>query len=121
MMKFARWMIRHPVAVIGANLLATVLLGYYALQIRVESSVASVLPADDPQVEYYAKVRKIFGSSDAAVVGVRAGDAFAVSTLEKIARVTDALAKIGGVSWVLSVTNVPDLTEDLYTKPRLLP
>jgi predicted RND superfamily exporter protein len=72
MNSFARWMVRHPLAVIGANLLVTLILGFYALRIRVEFSTASVLPADDPQVEYYAKVRKIFGSADAAVVGVRA-------------------------------------------------
>ena len=73
MMNFARWMIRHPLVVIGANLLVTLILGYYALRIRVEFSTASVLPAGDPQVEYYDKVREIFGSDDIAIVGVRAG------------------------------------------------
>jgi predicted RND superfamily exporter protein/CRP-like cAMP-binding protein len=120
MMKFARWMVRHPVVVIAANLFVTAILGYQALHIRVEFSTASVLPAGDPQVEYYAKVREIFGSDDVAIVGVRADDIFAASTLEKIARVTDALAKIKGVSWVASITNAPDLTEDPFGKARLL-
>ena len=62
-------MVRHPLVVIGANLLVTAVLGFYALHIRVESSLASVLPAGDPEVEYYAKVQEIFGSDNIAIVG----------------------------------------------------
>ncbi len=113
-------MVRHPLVVIGANLLVTAILGFYALRIRVDFSTASVLPAGDPQVEYYSKIREIFGSDDVAIVGVRTHDLFAASTLEKMARVTDALAKIKGVSWVASITNFPDLTEDLARLPGLL-
>ena len=121
MNSFARWMVRHPLVVIGANLLVTVILGFYALHIRVESSLASVLPAGDPDVEYYAKVREIFGSDDIVIVGVRADDLFAASTLKKIARITNSLAKVPGVSWVASITNAPDLTEDPFGKKPLLP
>src|SRR5262249_13573600 len=121
MNSFARWMVRHPLVVIGANLLVTAMLGYYALRIRVESSLASILPAGDPQVEYYAKVCEIFGSDGVAIVGVRADDLFAATTLEKIARVTDALEKIKGVEQVLSITNMRDFAEDLARLPRLLP
>ena len=76
MNSFARWMVRHPLW-LGANLLVTALLGLYALHIRIESSIASVLPAGDPEVEYYAKIRETFGSDDVAVIGVRADDLFA--------------------------------------------
>jgi len=114
-------MVGHPRAAIAANLLVTAILGFYAVHIRVESSMASVLPAGDPEVEYYARVRETFGSDDIAIVGVRADDLFAASTLVKIARVTDAIAKIPGVQKVLSVTNTPDLAEDPQYPPRLLP
>ena len=70
MNSFARWMVRHPLVTIRANLLVTVILGVYARQIRVESSLASVLPTGDPEVEYYAKIREIFASDDIAVVVV---------------------------------------------------
>ncbi len=122
MNSFARWMVRYPLVVVSANLLVTAVLGFYALRIRVEFSTASVLPAGDPQVEYYESVKKTFGSDDIAIVGVRADDLFAAPTLEKIARVTDALANIRGVSSVASITNAPDPTEDLYRGfPRLMP
>lgn len=122
MNSFARWMVRHPLLVIAANLLVTAILGLYALRIRVESSVASVLPVGDPEIEYYAKIRETFGSDDIAIIGVRADDLFAGLTLKKIARVGDTLATIRGVKQVWSITNTTDLTEDLsYRLPRLLP
>src|SRR5262245_28019518 len=122
MSSFARWMVRRPLVVIAANLLVTAVLGFYALQIRVESSVASVLPVGDPEIEYYARIREMFGSDDIAIVGVRADDLFAGSTLKKIARVSDELATIQGVKQVWSISNTTDLTEDLsFRLPRLLP
>src|SRR6059058_491738 len=118
---FARWLARHPLAVVLANLLVTAVLGFYALQLRIESSLESMLPAGDPKVEYYAQTRAIFGSDDVAVVGVRARDIFAPSTIEKIARVTDEIAKVDGVEHVLSIVNAVDPAADVLHPPRLLP
>src|SRR5882762_4290918 len=105
---FARWLVRHPVAVLAANLLVTAVLGIYAVHIRVESSLQSVLPKGDPYTEYYEKVRRTFGGDNVAVVGMRCDDLFAAATLEKLAAVTTALGKIPGVERVLSLTNAPD-------------
>ena len=118
---FARWLVRHPLRVLAANLLVTAILGSYALGIRIESSLASVLPAGDPQIDEYARVRETFGSDDVAVVGVRAEDLFAASTLEKIARVTEALSRIEGVERTLSITNAVDPAADVFHPPPLLP
>jgi predicted RND superfamily exporter protein len=118
---FARWLVRHPLPVVGAHLLATIILGAYALHIRIESSIESILPAGDPDVSYYEKVRATFGSDDVGVVGVRADNLFATPTLEKIARVTDALSRIPGVERVLSITNAVDPAADVFEPPLLLP
>src|SRR5438477_8152264 len=118
---FARWLARHPLAVVLANLLVTAMLGFYALQLRIESSLESMLPAGDPKVEYYSQIRAIFGSDDVAVVGVRARDIFAPSTIAKIARVTDEIAKVDGVEHVLSIANAVDPAADVLHPPRLLP
>src|SRR5258706_487960 len=118
---FALWLVRNPRLVLALNLAVTVLLGYFALGIRIESSLSSVLPAGDPQIEYYAKTRQTFGSDDVAVIGVVADDIFANQTLAKIARVTEAVAKLKGVEGVTSITNAPDPAEDVINQPRLLP
>src|ERR1043165_6796657 len=121
MISFARWMVRRPIWCLAANGVLTLLLGWFALGIRVEGSLSSVLPAGDHQIEYYAKVRETFGSDDVGVVGVRADDIFAASTMTKIARVTEAIAKVKGVQTVLSITNAPDIAEDVVNNPPLLP
>src|SRR5881397_3241325 len=121
MNRFARWLVRYPLVFVAANLLVTAVLGVFALRIRIESSLESVLPAGDPEVEYYTRVRATFGSDDVGVVGVRADDIFAPATIGKIARVTDALGRISGVERVLSIANAVDPAEDVFKPPRLLP
>src|SRR6266516_2829928 len=118
---FARWLTRHPLAVVVANLAVTAVLGLYAVHIRIENSLESMLPAGDPKVAYYNTTRALFGSDDVGVIGVRADDVFAPSTLEKIARVTDALARVPGVESVLSITNVVDPFANVGLTSRLLP
>lgn len=117
----ARWLVRHPRFVVVALLLVTGLLGIDAARIRIESSIDSVLPAHDPAVAYYEQVRGTFGSDDVAVIGVRAEDLFAASTLEKIARVTDAVSRLPGVERVLSIANAVDPAADVFEPPLLLP
>ena len=58
---FARWLTRHPLAVVVANLAVTAVLGLYALHIRIENSLESMLPAGDPKVAYYNTTRALFG------------------------------------------------------------
>lgn len=118
---FAHWLVRHPLLVIGANVLLTFVLGTYALRIRIESSISSMLPAGDPEVSYYEDIRATFGSDDVGVIGVRADDLFAAATLEKIARVTDAVSRMPGVERVLSITNAVDPAADVFEPPLLLP
>src|SRR5437899_4517747 len=119
---FARWLTRHALAVVVANVALTAVLGLYAVHIRIENSLESMLPAGDPKVEYYNATRAIFGSDDVGVIGVRADDIFAPATIEKIARVTTALGKVPGVESVLSITNVVDPAAPIgTTPPRLLP
>jgi predicted RND superfamily exporter protein len=121
MQTFARWLTRHPLVILAVNVVVTVVLGFYAAKIRIESTIESVLPAGDPEVSFYDEVRKTFGSDDVGVIGVQARDLFAARTLEKIARVTDAVANVEGVERVLSITNAVDPAADVFEPPRLLP
>src|SRR5579885_3130635 len=117
----ARALVRYRAAVLGLAALVTLLLGTRAAHVRVEGGLENLLPAGDPEVAYYAEVRQVFGSDDVGVVGVRADDVLAPATLEKIARVTDALGRIEGVERVLSLTNAVDPAADVFAPPRLLP
>lgn len=121
MQRLIRIPVRYPRATLVGALLLTVLFGLDAAKLRIESSFTSVLPTGDPAVAYYERTRELFGSDDVAVVGVRADDVLAPKTLAKIGRVTDALAKVPGVSRVLSLTNAVDVAADVFVPPKLLP
>ena len=117
----ARWLVDHPLVVIFATVVVTAVLASAAIHIRIEGSLENVLPADDPEIQYYNDIRASFGSDDIGVVGVRAPDLFATATLEKIARVTDRLAVLEGVERVVSITNAVDPAADVFNPPPLLP
>ena len=121
MNRWARWLVAHPRATLVVVACLTILLARSARQVRVESSLTSILPKGDPAVAYYEETRRDFGSDDVGVIGVTADDVFAPATLEKIARVTDQLGKIDGVESVLSLTNAVDVAADVFTPPPLLP
>jgi len=118
---FARWLARHPLVPVVATLVVTAVLGAYALHLRIESSLESMLPAGDPKVAYYNATRAIFGSDDVGVVGVLAADVFAPDTIVKIERVTNGLTRIEGVERVLSIINAVDPAADVLNPPRLMP
>jgi hypothetical protein len=117
----AAWLVGHARLVLLIHLLLTIFLAAFAWRLRIEGSLQSVLPAGDPAVQFYADVRATFGSDDVAVVGVLADDLFSAPTLSKIARVTDALARLEGVERVLSLTNAVDYAADVFDPPPLLP
>jgi hypothetical protein len=117
----ARWLVRHARLLLLANFVLTLVLGYQARNLRIEGSLESILPAGNPGLEYYAKVRETFGSDDVGVVGILAEDLFSASTLQKIDRVTRALAELPGVERVLSLTNSVDPSADVFNPPPLLP
>ncbi len=121
MNSLARRLVLHPRVVVLATVAVTMALGVFALRLRIESSLESVLPAGDPAVAYYEQVRRLFGSDDVGVVGVLSEDVFTPETLTHIAAVTDALTKIEGVDSVLSITNAKDVGADIVTPPPLLP
>ena len=121
---FARWLAEKPWIVLAAAFAITVWLGFYAWQIRIESALDTVLPRGDPAVAYYDEIRHTFGSDDVGVVGLLApegADVLAPATLEKIARITNELAKLHGIETVFSLTNFVDVAADAITPPKLLP
>jgi predicted RND superfamily exporter protein len=121
MERVAAWLARHPRRVVVATLLVTAVLGVFAVQVRIENALESMLPAGDPAVAFYDEVRRQFGSDDVGVVGVLADDVFSIPTLEKISRVTAALAKLPGIQGVISITNTKDIAADVVNPPPLLP
>src|SRR6185295_12558007 len=97
-----RAIVRSPWSVVVLVVVATVVLGAGALRLRVDSSVATLLPRHDPAKQFYDEIT-------------------APTTLEKIRALTTRAAAIEGVESVISLTNVRDPIADVLNPPLLIP
>jgi predicted RND superfamily exporter protein len=118
--RFNRLIVQWPKLTVLLALLVTALLGEKARQFRFDGSAENLYDQNDPNKQYDAQIRARFGSDDMGVIGVVAGNVYTAATLEKIKRLTAAVAKVEGVDRVESLTNVPDLIADLTNPPPLI-
>lgn len=116
-----RAIIRFPWLVLAVVAVVTVVLGSGMARLRVDSSVSTLLPREDPGQALYAQVIERFGNDEIDIIGVLAPDVLAASTLEKIRTVTERVAAIDGVAQVISLTNVRDPIADVLNPPLLIP
>lgn len=112
--------VNRPKTLLVLLFLLTCVFGLYAKDIRLDSSVESLLSQDNPDSQYYAEVRRLFGSDEVGVVGLLADDIYTADVLHKITRLTEALEKIEGVQEVLSLANAVDPIADVVEPPLLV-
>jgi hypothetical protein len=104
---------RHPRAILALVAAVTILLAAMVPRVRLDSSMETIFHAQDPEVAVYERFKETFGEDEIMVVAlrVREGDVFTRPSLERIRRVTDAIAALGaewGVDRVFSLTSVDD-------------
>jgi len=101
-------------------LLLTGFFAFHARHIRLDSSVDSLLPRDDPEKQYYNEVRRIFGSDEIGVIGLVTDNVYTPEVLQKIKRLTDEIRKIPEVRSVISLTNAQDIIKSVAEEQTLL-
>ncbi len=112
--------VNRPKTLLLLLFILTCVFGVYAKDIRLDSSVESLLSQDNPDSQYYAEVRQLFGSDEVGVVGLLADDIYTADVLHKITRLTEALENIEGVQEVLSLTNALDPIAGVVEPPPLV-
>lgn len=83
-----------------------------ALRLRNQDDLMVFLPAHDPDVRLFSEVSRRFGALRVALIGVEAPagqDVFVATTIEKLARATQAIRNLRGIDHVLSLTSVSDI------------
>ena len=114
------FVVNRPKTLLLLLVILTCVFGAFAKDIRLDSSVESLLSQDNPDSQYYAEVRQLFGSDEVGVVGLLADDIYTAAVLHKITRLTEALENIEGVQEVLSLTNALDPIADVVEPPPLV-
>jgi predicted RND superfamily exporter protein len=79
------------------------------LQLEIDPSVESLLPAGDESRADYEYVRRLFGSDDTILVALTADDVFADAPLARVEALTERLERLPGVHHVVSLANALDL------------
>ena len=113
--------VHRPKIILFLILLLTGFFAYHAQHIRLDSSVESLLPQDDPEKQYYDEVRQLFGSDEIGVIGLITDNVYTPIVLQKIKRLTEEIKKVDGVESVFSLTNTPDPVTAALDPPLLIP
>src|SRR5262245_62985553 len=93
---------------------------YHAQHIRLDSSVDSLLPQNDPEKQYYNEVRQLFGSDEIGVIGLVADNVYTPEVLQKLRRLTEEVKKVPAVKSALSLANAPDIIGSVTEEQALL-
>jgi uncharacterized protein len=103
------FIVDRPKSVLFLLLLITAFLAYHARNIRLDSSVDSLLPKGDPERQYYNEVRQLFGSDEIGVIGLITTNVYTPEVLQKLKRLTEEVKKIPAVKGAVSLTNAQDI------------
>ncbi len=123
-MKVANRFIALPVGRPGLTLLATALWTVLMVaglpQLRIDSSIESMIVENDPEHAAFESKKQIFGSDEILSVAIPFGDALGAEALSLLRRITTRLEKLQGVDGVDSVANVDDIighADELRVEP----
>lgn len=112
----------HPVVAVVLVAALTVLLAVPLPTLRVDESGEGLMVENDPARAFYEDAKHRFGSDNLTVVLVQADDVFTPRVLAAVARLSQALARVDGVTRVESLATVKNLRGDgdvLDTEPLL--
>jgi uncharacterized protein len=109
-----------PKIILFSLLLITAFFAYHARDIRLDSTVDSLLPKNDPEKQYYNEVRQLFGSDEIGVIGLVADNVYTPEVLQKLRRLTEEVKKVSAVKSALSLANAPDIVASVTEEQALL-
>jgi uncharacterized protein len=127
--KFTDWMFRFRTPLVCAFGVLTVLMGYFASQLRVDASFNKSLPADHDYIRTFTKYQQEFGGANRVLVALMAqnGDIFTPTFFDALKRVTDDVTFLPAVdrSQVQSLftpnVRYVEVVEDGFTGGNVIP
>ena len=109
MERFAQNVIRLKWIVLPVVLGLTLFFGYQIRNISINSDVINSLNDDDPTAQLYQEIGTQFGGNEIGMIVLETEDIFRPDVFEHVKRITDSLKFTGGVSTVISITNILDI------------
>jgi predicted RND superfamily exporter protein len=112
----ALFIIRFRRTLIGVVALITVFMAYKAKDVEMTYEFTQVVSPQDPEMVYFQKFKRMFGEDgNVLVLGLQDSSVYKLGNFNELRSLTDTLAKVPGVSGVLSVTKLLQLEKDTVT------
>jgi predicted RND superfamily exporter protein len=103
--RFARFVVRHRIAVIVSVLLVTGMFGYFARKVSISSDLLALAPRNNAELIRLNRNSALFGSATYVLISVKSENAYSLSTLTKIKLISDELKKLPDVEEVMDPLN----------------
>ncbi|NBC17610.1 MAG: MMPL family transporter, partial [Bacteroidetes bacterium] len=111
--RLAHWILGHRLGIVLVVVLGTVVLGYWAAQVKTDHSPGQFIASDSQVKQDFERVNALFGESQTILYVVFAGVApHDTAFLEELDRLVQDIREETGVEDVLALTNVPYLVRD---------
>ena len=93
-------MVEKRAIILALVILATIVFGFFAVQIEMYTTFADLLPEDHPYIQVHNRYWKTFGGANVVLLSVEAtqGDIFNTRTLEKIKALTELIERTPGAN-----------------------
>ena len=114
--QLAYFIIRFRISLVALLAVITVFMAWKAKDVEMTYDFAQVVSPRDPEMVYFQQFKKTFGEDgNVLVLGLQDSAVYRLGNFNELRTLTDTLAKVQGVSGVLSVTKLPVLERDTAT------
>jgi uncharacterized protein len=111
--KISSLIIKHRLMLLISTVLITVFMAYKAREVELTYDFVKVIPQDDPDFIYFNQFKKTFGEDgNILVVGLKDETVYKLKKFQAFQKLTQDLAKVEGVSGVVSLPTVQRLFKD---------
>ncbi|MBA2250655.1 MAG: MMPL family transporter [Chitinophagaceae bacterium] len=111
--KLARFVLRNRVVLLIILFASTVVMGYFASQVKLSYEFAKAIPTDNPKYKEYQAFRDKFGDDgNLLVIAIESDKIFELNTFNSFAKFQEDLKNVPHVEDVLSIVSAVNLTKD---------
>ncbi|MBX2939603.1 MAG: MMPL family transporter [Ferruginibacter sp.] len=111
--RLGRWVLKYRSGLLIALAIITVLMGWFASQVKLSYEFAKAIPSDNPKYKDYQQFRKVFGDDgNLMVIGFQSDHLFEFPAFQSYRTLAAELKNVEGVSGVLSIPGAVNLVRN---------
>ena len=111
--RLGQFIVKYKKSCLAFLTLATIIMGYFAIQVKLSYEFTKAIPEDNPKFIIYKNFVKKFGvDGTTMVVGFQTDSLYNTSTFNALVKLNQSIKSIPGVTEVLSVPSAYNISKD---------